>query len=76
MPGRLAGSGVGLYIAESPKQGNKMFNSISKTIHFAHLVILYIYVYSVEGAEESMRGGQRVKNGSSNGGRAPVGVVE
>ena len=32
-----------LYIAESPKLGTKRFNSITKTIHFAHLVILFIY---------------------------------
>ena len=31
------------YNAESPKQGSKRFNHITKTIHFAHLVILFIY---------------------------------
>ena len=41
MPGRRAGSGVGKYNAESPKQDSKRFNSITKTIHFAHLGILY-----------------------------------
>ena len=41
MPGRRTGSGVG-YKAESPKQG-KRFNIKTKTIHFAHLVILFIY---------------------------------
>ena len=39
MLGRRAASGVGKYNAESPKQGSKRFNSITKTIHFAHLVI-------------------------------------
>ena len=39
MSGRRAGSGVGKYNAESPKQGSKRFNSITKTIHFAHLGI-------------------------------------
>ena len=42
-PGRRAGSGVGWYIVESPKQVRKRFSSITKTIHFAHLVILFIY---------------------------------
>ena len=31
------------YIAESPKQGNYRFNSITKMIHFAQLAILFIY---------------------------------
>ena len=39
MLGRRAASGVGKYNAESPKQGSKRFNSITKTIHFAHLGI-------------------------------------
>ena len=43
MLGRRAGSGVGKYNAESPKQSSKRFNSIMKTIHFAHLGILFIY---------------------------------
>ena len=43
MTGRRAGSGVGKYNAESSKQGSKRFNSITKTIHFAHLGILFIY---------------------------------
>ena len=43
MSGRDAELGVGQYIAESPKQGSKKFNSITKAIHFAHLVILFIY---------------------------------
>ena len=47
MLGRGAGSGVGKYIAESPKQGSKRFNSITKTIQFAHLAILFIYEYTV-----------------------------
>ena len=34
---------VGLYVAESPKQGSKSFNSFTKTIHFSHLGILFIY---------------------------------
>ena len=33
-----------LYNDESPKQGSKKINSIMKTIPFAHLVILCIYV--------------------------------
>ena len=32
-----------LYIAESTKKGSKRFNSITKTIHFAYKVILFIY---------------------------------
>ena len=32
------------YIAESPKQGSKRFNSIEKTIGFDHLVIIYLWV--------------------------------
>ena len=43
MPGQQAGSGVSNYNAESPKQDSKRFNSITKTIHFAHLGILFIY---------------------------------
>ena len=39
MPGQCAGSGV----AKSSKQDSKRFNFISKTNHFAHLVILFIY---------------------------------
>ena len=34
----------GKYDAESPKQGSKRFNSITKKIHFAHLGILIIYI--------------------------------
>ena len=37
MPGRHAGSDVGKHNAERPKQAGKRFNSITKTIHFAHL---------------------------------------
>ena len=36
---------VGKYNAESPKKSSKRFNSITKTIYFAHLVILFIYVF-------------------------------
>ena len=43
MTGWRAGSCFGKYIAESPKQDSKRFNSITKTIHFAHLGILFIY---------------------------------
>ena len=43
MLSRRAGPGVGKYNAESPKQGSKRFNSITKTIHFAHLGIIFIY---------------------------------
>ena len=46
MLGRCSGSGVGKYNAESPKQGSKKFNSTTKTIHFAHLVILFIYEHT------------------------------
>ena len=42
--GQWAGSGVGKYIAESPKQSSKRLNSITKTILFTQLVILFIYV--------------------------------
>ena len=42
MPGPRAGSGVGKYNAESPTQGSKRFNFITKTSHFAHLGILYL----------------------------------
>ena len=48
MPGRLAGSSVHKYNAESPNQGRKRFNSITKTIHFAHLGILFIYTTLAE----------------------------
>ena len=43
MLGWRTGSGVGKYKAESPKHGIKRFNYITKTIHFADLVILFIY---------------------------------
>ena len=43
MPGRRAGSDAGKYKAEGPKQDSKKFNSITKTIHFAPLGILFIY---------------------------------
>ena len=43
MPGRRAGSGVGKYNTESPKQGSKRFNYITNTIHFAYLGVLFIY---------------------------------
>ena len=39
---------VGKYNAESPKKSSKRFNSITKTIYFAHLVILFIYVVNVQ----------------------------
>ena len=44
MLGRRAGSGVGYstYIVESPKQGSKRLNFITKTIHFAHLLLYYL----------------------------------
>ena len=38
---RLA-AGVGKYNAKSPKQGIKRFYSITKSIHFAHLGILFV----------------------------------
>ena len=38
-----AGSGVVKVIAESPKQGRKRLNFITKTISFAYLGILFIY---------------------------------
>ena len=41
--GRRAGSFVGRYNAENPKQDSKRFNSITKTIHFAYLGLLFIY---------------------------------
>ena len=44
MPGRRAGSAVGKNNAESPKQGSKRLNFITKTIHFAHLVLLFMYL--------------------------------
>ena len=43
-----AGLGIGKYNAESPKHlktGQQRFNSITKTIHFAYLGILFIYEY-------------------------------
>ena len=43
MPGRRVGSGVCKYNPKSPKQDSKRFNSITMTIHFAHLGILFIY---------------------------------
>ena len=39
--GQQNGSGGGKYNAGSPKQGSKRFNSITKTIHFAHLGTVY-----------------------------------
>ena len=36
-----------VYIAESRKPGSKRFNSIKKTMHFAHLVALFIYKYRI-----------------------------
>ena len=42
MPDRQAGTGFSKYSAESPKQDSKRFNSITKTIHSAHLGILCI----------------------------------
>ena len=47
MPARRPGLGVGKYNAESPKQGSKMVNFITKTIHFAHLGIFCIYSTTV-----------------------------
>ena len=41
--GPAAGSVVSYFIAESPKQGSIRFISISKTIQFAHIIILVIY---------------------------------
>ena len=49
MPGRRAGSGVYNFNAESPKQGSKRFNSITKTIHFAHLNILFTVAIVLSG---------------------------
>ena len=40
---RPARRGVGKYNAKSSKQGCKRFNLITKTSHFAHLVIVFIY---------------------------------
>ena len=34
---------AGKYNIASQKQGSKRFNSITKTIHFAHLGIFFIY---------------------------------
>ena len=48
MPGRRAGSGVGKCNAESPKQGSKRFKFIMKTIHCAHLGVLFIYDLGVQ----------------------------
>ena len=48
MPGWRAGSGIGKYNAESPKQDSKRFNSMTKTIHFAHLVILFIFANTTQ----------------------------
>ena len=42
MPGQHAGSDVGKHNAERPKQAGKRFNSITKTIHFAHLQLYYL----------------------------------
>ena len=43
MPGRRTGSGVGKYNAKIPNQGSKRFNSVTKTIYFAHVGILFIF---------------------------------
>ena len=54
MPGPRAGSGVGKYNAESPKQDSKRINSITKTIHFAHLgTILFIYACGLSGSKSN-----------------------
>ena len=45
MPGRRAGLCVGKYKVESPKQGSKRFNFITKMI-FAHLGVIFIYGYT------------------------------
>ena len=38
MPGR-----AGKYNGKTPKEGSKRFNFVTKTSHFAHLDILFIY---------------------------------
>ena len=46
------------YNAKSPKHGKKTFDSITKTIHFAHLGILFIYVPThEEGVADDVGGG-------------------
>ena len=52
MLGWRAGSGVGKYNAEVLKQGSKRFNSLTQTIHFAHLGILFIYALFKECEEK------------------------
>ena len=43
MPGLLAGSGGGKYSTREPKTGEQKVQLSSKTNHFAHLGILFIY---------------------------------
>ena len=53
MSGRRAGSGVGKYNAKGSKQDSKRFNSITKTSHFDHLDILFIYA-SFQGYDDTV----------------------
>ena len=47
MLGHRAGSGVGKYIVESPKQDSERFNSGMKTIHFGpSRYIIYLKLYT------------------------------
>ena len=70
MPGRRAGSGVGKYNDESPKQISKRFNFITKTIHFSSLLLLFIYGPKLQTSEtpscnmEHRDKGQRGKKAS------------
>ena len=54
MQDRRAGSGGGKYKAKSPIQGRKGFNPITKTIHLAHLVILFIFTVSLPSTRHSI----------------------
>ena len=56
MLGWRAGSGVGKYNAEVLKQGSKRFNSLTQTIHFAHLGILFIYALFKESEKNHFYG--------------------
>ena len=55
----MAGSGVAKYNAQCLKQGSNRLNSISKTIHLAHLGILFIYDQGLRGVRPGEGGTAR-----------------
>ena len=67
MQGRRSGSVVGKDNAESLKQGSKIFNSITKTIHFARLLycryIIYLWCTECSLCRSNGRGVEEVEGG-------------